>query len=60
MKIENAKHTLLRRQAHLLTRFVKSNKNLTYDKLEYHAISVVLMELKKLEMEVYTLKGNAK
>ena len=57
MKLCEAKRVLFRRQKHLIDRFTKSNKHLSYDKTEYHAINAVLLELKKLEAEVDTLKG---
>jgi hypothetical protein len=60
MKFDIAKQVLLRRQAHLLARFTKSNKNLSYDKQESDAISSVLFEVQKLQAKVDTYESNMK
>ena len=57
MTLEKAKWVLQRRQAHLLT-LVRKDRSGDYNDRENKAISVVLMELRKLEakVEVYERK----
>ncbi len=56
MNIDKATKVLLRRQAHLLGRLGDKTRNLSYDKRENAAISVVLMEIRKLTAENEVLK----
>ena len=56
MNIERAKCVLLRRQAHLLNRVGKHKRKFDYDKEESAAISYVIMELRKLRVEVEEFK----
>ena len=51
MNIDRAKNVLLRRQTHLLRRLGDKTRNLSYDKRENQAISVVLLHMRKLEAE---------
>lgn len=57
MNIDRAERVLLRRQAHLLNRVGKHKRKFDYDKEESSAISYVIMELRKLRVEVSVLKG---